>query len=224
MRNQVIKWGRTLVLVVLLVGGLLFVSYAIGVIPAAAGKEREKDDNGNAYGIILKKLDHILDAIMIPPPINLFGVTQNWDRRITGPARFKVLVPFNSEAVRDNETGLVWEKVPDTTGYVWNTNEAAMACANKAVGGRKGWRLPAVDELASLLDSSIASPGPTLPAGHPFTAQSSDYWSATDSAVFPTPAGGAWNVDFRNVHVTAIEKSKSALVWCVRGNGPLNAY
>ena len=46
------------------------------------------------------------------------------------------------------------------------------------LGGRKGWRLPTVQELASLLEAGET--GTTLRDGHPFAnVQPQAYWSAT---------------------------------------------
>ena len=81
---------------------------------------------------------------------------KSWSNKIPAAKRFVVLPDFNNEAVLDRETGLVWEKSPDQGGaYRWDTDEAAAACINSNVGGRKGWRLPAIDELASLIDPSV---------------------------------------------------------------------
>ena len=74
--------------------------------------------------------------------------TPTWDRIIHGPARFKILSAFGGEAVLDKETGLVWEKAPSTDVSAWRN--AVIGCANKIVGGRFGWRLPAIEELSSL--------------------------------------------------------------------------
>src|SRR6266478_3023456 len=103
-----------------------------------------------------------------------------WDKRINNvQQRFRVLTAFNSEAVLDRETGLVWERDPSTAPVAWPN--ARLFCAQKAVGGRGGWRLPAFNELASLVDPTVTNPGvPRLPAGHPFlNVQASAYWSAT---------------------------------------------
>ena len=45
--------------------------------------------------------------------------TLQWDRRLRANERFVVLPAFNNNAVRDNETGLVWEKSPhpETNGW-----------------------------------------------------------------------------------------------------------
>ncbi len=124
-------------------------------------------------------------------------------------------------AVRDNETGLVWEQSPgDTNGdTVVDTNDkliwklALSHCVDKNVGGRKGWRLASIEELKSLIDPTAVRP-PFLPAGHPFSnLQSGFFWSASSSADFPTVA---WFVNFNVGHVFTFIKTSSFFVWCVR--------
>lgn len=140
----------------------------------------------------------------------------SWDQAQTGACRFTVLTDFGNfggSAVRDNNTGLVWQQAPSQSGLVWNS--ARNSCAHATIGGQFGWRLPSVIELASLVDPTVASPGPTLPAGHPFTGvQSSSYWTAT------TDAGNAvlaWSVGFFEGDVGSGDKASNLLVWCVRG-------
>jgi len=91
-----------------------------------------------------------------------------------------------------------------------------------------GWRLPSAQELASLVDPSVPFPGPTLPAGHPFTnVQQGFYWSATTLASSPTlpdSSAFAWSVDFLDGGVSALGKSSPRLVWCVRSSGVLDSY
>jgi uncharacterized protein DUF1566 len=156
-----------------------------------------------------------------PPPgnptVDLSGVTQNWDKALPSSSRFVVLAAFNNQAVRDNNTGLVWELSPATTTGVWAV--ATGICINKNVGGQKGWRVPAIAELASLIDPSVQSPGPTLPPGHPFlNVQSSGYWSAKTVADNPV---NAWGVGFNDGLLFAAPKPNSFQFWCVRG--PMNA-
>src|SRR2546422_5204070 len=78
------------------------------------------------------------------------GLPQNWDQTLPAATRFVVLSDFANAAVRDNETGLVWEKSPDATDATWT--DAALICISKKLGDRKGWRLPSIPELASLID------------------------------------------------------------------------
>jgi len=121
--------------------------------------------------------------------------------------------------VRDNETGLVWEQSPETKTQKWT--DARFNCASRTIGGRKGWRLPSVHELASLVDPSVV-PGPTVPTGHPFTnVQPGHYWSATALAGKPS---FAWNVGFIMGMVHYVKATDSHSVWCVRGGNNADAY
>ena len=144
-----------------------------------------------------------------------------WDQKIPPDARFLVLTNWKSEAVLDKETGLVWEKSPALTTHTWS--DARFQCTSRTTGNRKGWRLPSIHELASLIFPSVALPGPTLPPGHPFlTVQAAKYWSATTLAGFPSDA---WNVTLSNGFVTFNDKIiVSFLVWCVRGGNNADAY
>ena len=124
----------------------------------------------------------------------------------------------------DRETGLVWEKSPATDLPDWRG--AAQICVGKNVGGRRGWRLPSIPELASLVDPTVASPGPTLPMAHPFTnvqtSQQKGYWTATTMAVLPgNDAWIAWEVFFYNGVVSGNAKMLTDYAWCV--HGPMNA-
>ena len=147
----------------------------------------------------------------------------SWDQTLPAATRFIVLSNMGGEAVLDRETGLVWEKSPSTSKVTWVS--ATFLCANKTVGGRRGWRLPSFVELMSLLDPSVSS-GAALPAGHPFQnvpPSDNNYWSATTSAANPD---AAWEVPFFP-NGTAVASSKSfngLLVWCVRGAMNADAY
>jgi hypothetical protein len=145
-----------------------------------------------------------------------------WDQTLPVATRFIVLSNFASAAVLDRETGLVWEKSPATTTHTWIS--ARFQCTSRVVGGRKGWRLPSVHELASLLDPSVPFPGPVLPAGHPFTnVQSSPYWSATTNADFTSDA---WEVGFGSGNTSDAPKNTPdfARAWCVRGGMNADQY
>jgi hypothetical protein len=145
----------------------------------------------------------------------------SWDRKIAPVNRFVVLTNWNSEAVLDKETGLVWEQSPQTATATWINSNARLTCANKTVGNRKGWRLPSFPELASVIDPSV-TPGPTLPAGHPFTnVLSSNYWSASANA---EGSLDAWYVGFSIGHVSFTSKNGGLHVWCVRGGMNADQY
>lgn len=152
--------------------------------------------------------------------VDVSGVPPNWDKALPSAQRFVLLTALNNDAVRDNNTGLVWEKSPQTATATWNG--ARFTCINKNVGGQKGWRLPSIPDLASLIDPSVAPPGPTLPSGHPFTnIQSAGYWSATTSA---EDASDAWFVYFGRGFVDHDSKTHTGHAWCVRGGMTADAY
>ena len=165
----------------------------------------------------------------LPKDIDLRGVKQNWDKRLdssNGNAsgcdsdRFTCLWPDgagNSTAVRDNETGVVWERSPSTVRHIWS--DAVSHCAQREVGGRKGWQLPMREEIASLVDRS--NQDFPLPVDHPFlTVATAFYWSATADVLDSTLA---WGVSFRNNGAVNTEVKTGSrtpkLAWCVRG-GP----
>jgi hypothetical protein len=139
--------------------------------------------------------------------------TQRWDQHINTTSRFAVLSAFGGAAVRDNETGLVWEQsptAPDT--FTWLN--AQFHCNGLSTGKRLGWRLPTLQELASLVDPTVLV-GPTLPSGHPFSnVQSGKYWSATTNA---DVTGDAWIVQFNLGNVGYQPQGDLDFVWCVRG-------
>jgi hypothetical protein len=118
---------------------------------------------------------------------------------------------MDNEAVLDRETGLVWERSPGTSIVGWA--DASFYCYGRSTGGRKGWRLPAVEELSSLV--APGATGPALPAGHPFAGVQSDvYWSSTTIAGI---AGSAYGVFLNDGTLFDQTKGTLSLAWCVRG-------
>ncbi|MEA3348106.1 MAG: DUF1566 domain-containing protein [Pseudomonadota bacterium] len=127
------------------------------------------------------------------------GAVPPWSQKISS-GRF-VLV-LDDEAVLDRETGLVWERDTDDTTRDWYV--AQTYCYLLEIGGRKGWRLPTIDELATLIDSTQSNPA--LPSGHPFTNAKSYYWSSTTDA---SSTNYAWHVYFYYGDVGSFKKSAS---------------
>ena len=198
------------------VGGIVALLVAGLLVTSLVGADDRDDRGKNPFAQILAKLDQILAAVNGGNGAG--NHTLRWDTVQPAATRFVVLTDFASAAVLDRETGLVWEKSPDIATHVWNNAGAARgACANRVVGGRKGWRLPSVVELASLVDPGQTNP--SLSLNHPFTnVQSGPYWSATAAADSPQ---FAWIVGFFNGFVDNFGKASPIPVWCVRG--PMNA-
>jgi hypothetical protein len=133
-----------------------------------------------------------------------------WSEKLDPAKRFELVL--DDEAVLDKETGLVWERSPDQTQIVQWATAISKCLLLEPVGGRLGWRLPRVEELASLVDPTQSNPA--LPSGHPFNVLSNTYWSVTTAVnLFE-----AWAVGFsNNGAVTNGPKSGTGFVWCVRG-------
>src|SRR5262245_61970541 len=94
-------------------------------------------------GIIVLAIGSIASNVFAQTTANgPYYATPSWDQTLPSNTRFIVLSNFNSEAVLDRETGLVWERAPDTIARTWSV--AAGRCASLKKGGRFGWRLPSV--------------------------------------------------------------------------------
>jgi hypothetical protein len=143
--------------------------------------------------------------------------TNSWSKKLPCDSqancpRFEVLSDFDNTAVLDRETGLVWEKSPSPDDTNWRN--ALLRCNDLNLGGRRGWRLPTVQELGSLMDGTRSYRA--LPSGHPSfqDVQWSYYWSATTYGGETDYASGVWLVDG---HSFAAHKNLEHFVWCVRG-------
>jgi hypothetical protein len=117
--------------------------------------------------------------------------------------------------VRDNVTGLEWQQAtapgfgsgdyPDR--YSWQ--QALDYCAGLTLGGHSDWRLPTIQELASLVDISRINPA----IDPVFSAMASDYWSST---VYAYSTDAAWDVHFYSGYVTHGIKGYPSYVRAVR--------
>jgi len=152
---------------------------------------------------VLKKLDNI-------PPA--------WSQKLPAEQRF-VLV-LDDEAVLDKETGLVWERDVSSSGTP-SWYDAIVYCTSLTKGGRNGWHLPTIEQLASQLDMSVLD-SPKLPEGHPFIGVLPHaYWSATTDA---SNGNLALSVGFNRGLVFSFDKLALRRVWCVRGGQSHDGY
>jgi len=136
-------------------------------------------------------------------------------------SRFKCVM--GGEAVLDNQTGLVWVRDAQILGKKVSWEEAVTYCESMNLGGKRGWRLPARDELISLLDTSQSEPA--LPEGHPFlkikdlaTATGSEksggyqYWTRTN---LKDDKERVWMVSFKAGNVGDSLKLLDLTIWPV---------
>jgi len=155
-----------------------------------------------------------------------YYATPSWDQKLacstlaTCP-RFVVLSNWNSEAVLDRETGLVWQTQPSDGSRTFDS--ASSLCSGTRDGGRQGWRLPAPHELQSLIDTTVGDPNNlilALPFGHPFLGVTiGPYWTGTTLVQDASVAYASILVT--GVSIGTINKTDTARVWCVRGGSPI---
>jgi hypothetical protein len=122
--------------------------------------------------------------------------------------------------ITDNLTGLVWLK--NMTSFGRHTWEEALRVVDGLASGELGltdgsvagdWRLPNVNELASLLD--LNNDNPALPGSNPFTDAKNDfYWTSTTAARSPSLA---WVVSFVDGSVGGRSKSDMVFLTAVSG-------
>jgi len=94
----------------------------------------------------------------------------------------------------------------DTAGYVAAVNAAGLC-------GHHDWRLPTRKELISLVDNSVASPGPTVDSNWFPNTQGSRFWTSSPYAYNTTLA---WHVYFGDGNVAAHFKFLTYRVRLVR--------
>ncbi len=164
---------------------LFFLLLGLTLMSQAAFAEMTLNDNVNIEGDVF--LEGNGSSINFPDGSRqTTGAIPPWSQKMT-TGRF-VLV-LEDEAVLDQETGLVWQRDTDAS-VTEDWDNAQTYCYTLELGGRKGWRLPTVDELATLIDSS--NNDPCLPTDHPFTnVKSRWYWSSTTYA-----DNTAWRIHF----------------------------
>ena len=145
-----------------------------------------------------------------------------WSQKLPTSDRFELVLPVieivngkkqtTYPAVLDKETGLVWERTGSSGTMGWYA--AISYCYRRTTGGRKGWRLPTMEELLSLVDPSKENPA--LPDGHPFLGDhlSSYYWSSSTNA---GNTSSAWFVNFYDGDDDHSLKSCDYYVRAVRG-------
>ncbi len=176
-----------------------------------------------ATGFFLPKLTGAGGSEPPAPPVTIMEtlgeipptIPPAWSQILPASERF-VLV-LNDEAVLDKETGLVWAKDAKLGDRqrIWEL--AVYYCGDLTIGNRKGWRLPTVEELASLIDPSQTDPA--LPSGHPFINVQPFYWSSTTCT---GNIGRAWAGAIKDGYVYCLDKSHPRFVWPVRGgSGPI---
>jgi hypothetical protein len=182
----------------------------------------------HAFGFVTATLLALVAGPAGADAVGPYYATPSWDQSLPGSTRFVVLTNFNSEAVLDRETGLVWERTPHTGTIVATqppgtfAGYAALDCMVRKIGGRFGWRLPSMQEFYSLVDDTQTPIA--LPAGNPFVGITGgvfdSFWSATTSRLGTGTSIFVMDFTAPNGFILAPPESTER-VWCVRGgSGP----
>ncbi len=116
-------------------------------------------------------------------------------------------VALAGNLVQDTLTGLAWQQQPSTTAMTWA--DAGTYCASAG----SGFRLPTVKELSSIVDFTVASPGPAInPTAFPNTANAG-FWT---SSPWNGSAGYVWDVSFYDGSAETDREGDVQNVRCVR--------
>lgn len=124
----------------------------------------------------------------------------------------------DGQEITDNRTLLIWRRCPE--GLVWDPSnggtctgthakfptrfDAQTRATIQATTTAKGWRIPNVKELLSIVDATVSNPAINVVA-FPKTQSSNDYWTSTPAP--PADPDGwdepsLWKVDFGAGHAS----------------------
>jgi hypothetical protein len=121
-----------------------------------------------------------------------------------------------SGTVHDGKTGLTWQQTVPSGTYTWGSagtsGTAQNYCATLSLNGG-GWRLPTMKELTTIVDYTVASPGPTIDASYFPNTPATFFWSSTPLV---GSSGTAWLVHFSFSFTDTSGVSYACAVRCVR--------
>jgi hypothetical protein len=126
--------------------------------------------------------------------------------------------------VTDATTGLLWQRdgagtragCSGTDNLTCTWAEAKAYCASLSLAGVSGWRLPAMMELATILDVTADSPAID---GTAFPDTPSDvFWTSSPRPQAEVTRGQAWVVQFDQGSTAFVGISRAFRVRCVRGS------
>jgi hypothetical protein len=144
-----------------------------------------------------------------------YYATPSWDQQLPSSTRFVALSNWGDgvQAVLDRETGLVWQRRPNSREETWQ--DASRICFEAFTGGRAGWKLPTLQDLMSLF---VLGTTDALPAGHPFDGTLAlAFWTSTQDK---SASSNAYLVRRfpGSVSVSSTDRaSPLGAPWCVRG-------
>jgi hypothetical protein len=147
--------------------------------------------------------------------INCAGTGQDGDTQagVSWPTpRFVPGTAAQVECVTDRLTGLVWQKSHDAVTRTWD--DALNHVQGLTQCGYSDWRLPNINEMASLSHTGETNPAAWLMAQGFGTVSNGDFWSSTSYAGDST---NAWVTGLHGNADSEAKASASTLTWAVRG-------
>ncbi len=124
--------------------------------------------------------------------------------------------------VTDHITGLGWQQNTTLGDGGVNWMDALAHCEGLSYGGSDDWRLPNVTELISIVDEKRAEAPAINPVYFPGFDAEGGHWTSTTSRKTGTSAYivyfGEHDSTLGRGGMSAVPKTVSALVLCVRGN------
>lgn len=112
--------------------------------------------------------------------------------------------------IKDNYTGLIWQKVTSSSTMTWE--EALAYSKNFTLAGKSDWRIPNIKELHSLNDPSLYKP--SFNKTYFPNVLSGNYWSSTTLIQTTTRA---WDINLDYGIVSYNDKTAKEYVILVRG-------
>ncbi len=114
--------------------------------------------------------------------------------------------------VHDTKTGLIWQQAlgDNPGGQSWSA--AANYCGSLTLAALS-WRVPSVKELKTLVDFTVASPGPAIDATAFPNTPATYFWSSSPLAGDPSHA---WYVNFVDGLTNYSSVGFTGRVRCVR--------
>jgi Protein of unknown function (DUF1566) len=113
--------------------------------------------------------------------------------------------------VKDNLTGLTWQKVPNTSTLTWE--QALVYAEGLTLGSASDWRLPNIKELESINDERLVNPSVNSTIFS--TIGTKNYWSST---TLPNQTTRAWYLSTQFGITTYDLKTSTLNVIAVRGS------
>jgi len=131
--------------------------------------------------------------------------------------------------VTDNNTGLMWQQRDDGNTYNWwqangishTTHNPTISfvdvCGSLELGGYTDWRTPTFNELVTIVDYSLAQPGPTIDTSVFPETQQELYWSGNISATYGGTYAWGYHFYYGWARSAMYYKKDYYYVRCVRG-------